>query len=100
MSKALRLYVTGLVGVAALALLTTGLVVSIDPRIALQFDADPGSASAGEVVAGLIFWTAATLLASALPIQISDGVQFAASTAPLMATAELMRNQGWVASDQ
>ena len=76
-------------GAAAIALLATGLVVSIDPRIALQFDADVGSTSSAEIMAGLAFWTIVTLVASALPIQISDGVQFAVSTAPLMAATLL-----------
>ena len=89
MSKALRLYITGLVGVAALALLATGLVVSIDPRIALQLDADVTSATSAEIIAGLAFWTGVALVASALPIQISDGVQFVAATAPLMAATLL-----------
>jgi len=75
--------------VAALALLATSLVVSIDPRIALQFDGDAGTATTGEMIAGLAFWTIVTLVASALPVQITDGVYVNVSTAPIMAATLL-----------
>jgi uncharacterized membrane protein len=38
---------------------------------------------------GLAFWTVITLAASNLPVKLSDGVQVAVSTAPLMAAAVL-----------
>jgi HD domain-containing protein/MASE9 protein len=37
----------------------------------------------------VLFWVAVTLLASALPVNLSDGVQVAVSTAPLMAATVL-----------
>ena len=88
MSRSLRIYITGLVVVAAVALLATGLVIPIDEAIGLQFDSTPG-VSTLEVLAGLAFWIVVTLFASALPVTLSDGVQVAVSTAPLMAATTL-----------
>lgn len=86
MTRSLRLYVTWLVGAALLALLVTGLVIRVDPAIALPID---GSQGPIDVAAGIAFWTVVTLLASALPIQLNSGVQVAVSTAPLMAATLL-----------
>jgi hypothetical protein len=61
---------------------------SIRPAIAIQLDANPG-VSALEIVAGLAFWTIVTIVASALPVRLGDGVQVVVSTAPLMAAAVL-----------
>jgi putative nucleotidyltransferase with HDIG domain len=77
------------VGAAAVALLATGLVIPVDLDIALQFDSDPNTASVVEVLAGIAFWTAVTLFASALPVRLTDGVQLAVSLAPLMAATTL-----------
>jgi putative nucleotidyltransferase with HDIG domain len=87
-SRSLRIYITWLVGAAALALLATGLVIPIDTRIGLEFDSLPGTSSI-EVLAGVVFWTVVTLFASALPVTLSDGVQIAVSMAPLMAATTL-----------
>jgi putative nucleotidyltransferase with HDIG domain len=89
MSRSLRIYIAGLVGAATVALLATGLVIPIDPKIALQFDADPSTASQMEILGGIAFWTIVTLFASALPVRLTDGVQVAVSTAPLMAATAL-----------
>jgi putative nucleotidyltransferase with HDIG domain len=75
--------------VAAVSLLATSLVVSVDPRIALQFDGDLTSTTTGEVIAGLAFWTLVTLVASALPVQITDGVYVNVSMATIMAATVL-----------
>jgi hypothetical protein len=87
-SKPLGIYIAGLVGVALLVLLATSLVIPVDPWIGLQLDQDP-SQSAYEIVAGLAFWTVVTAVASALPVQISDGLRVDVSTAPIMAAALL-----------
>jgi len=87
-SRSLRIYITWLVAVAALAMLATGLLIPIDPRIGLEFDSLPGMSSI-EVLAGVVFWTIVTLFASALPVTLSDGVQIAVSMAPLMAATTL-----------
>jgi HD-GYP domain-containing protein (c-di-GMP phosphodiesterase class II) len=77
------------VGAAALALLATSLVIPLDPNIRFEFDGISDQASAVELIAGLAFWTLVTLVASALPVRLSDGVQVAVSTAPLMAATVL-----------
>jgi putative nucleotidyltransferase with HDIG domain len=87
-SRSLRFYITGLVGAAAIALLATGLVIPVDSRIGLEFDGSSGTSNL-EILAGLGFWIVVTLFASALPVTLSDGVQVAVSTAPLMAAATL-----------
>ena len=63
---------------SALALLTTSLVIPVDPRIAIDVDGNPAGVASIDIVAGLAFWIVVTLLASALPVRISDGVQVAA----------------------
>ncbi|HEX5241209.1 MAG TPA: HD-GYP domain-containing protein [Candidatus Limnocylindrales bacterium] len=68
-----------------MALFVTGLVIPVDSAIALPVT---GSATP-DLVAGVTFWALLTLLASALPVQLSSGVQVAVSTAPLMAATIL-----------
>jgi putative nucleotidyltransferase with HDIG domain len=89
MSRSLKIYIIGLVGAAALALLATSLLIRIHASIAFQFDGDASTASRPEIVAGIAFWIVVTLLASALPVRLTDGVQVAVSTAPLMAATAL-----------
>lgn len=88
MPKPLRAYITGLVGAALVALVATSFVFHVETSISLPLDGN-GSASALNVAAGIGFWTIVTLLASALPVSLSDGVQVAVSTAPLMAATVL-----------
>ena len=88
MTRSLKLYITGLVGAAAIALLATGLVIPIDGNIALPFQGQP-SVTNLERMAGVVFWIVVTLFASALPVTLSEGVHIAVSTAPLMAATAL-----------
>src|SRR3990172_1673859 len=89
MPKSLKLFITLLVAGGALALLATSFVIPVDPAIAIQFDADPNATSQVEVLAGIAFWTVVTLFVSAFPVRLTDGVQIAVSTAPLMAATAL-----------
>jgi riboflavin transporter FmnP len=89
LNRPLKVYITGLVGAAAIVLLATSFVIPVDPQIALQLDSDLTRTSPTEVVAGLFFWILVTLVASALPVRLTDGVQVAVSTAPLMAATLL-----------
>ncbi|HTK46065.1 MAG TPA: HD-GYP domain-containing protein [Patescibacteria group bacterium] len=89
MRRPLAIYLAGLVGAAAVGLLATSLWIPVDPAIAIQVDSNSGSLSGLDILAGLAFWTAVTLIASSLPVRVSDGVQVAVSTAPLMAAAVL-----------
>jgi riboflavin transporter FmnP len=85
--RPLATYVTWLVGAAAVVLLTTSLVIPIDGTIGLPIDGQQGSTAS--IAAGIAFWVLVTLVASALPVRLSDGVQVAVSTAPLMAATVL-----------
>ena len=69
-------------------LLATFFVFSFRPTIGIDVDGALGISAVDEW-AGIVFWIAATLVASALPIRISDGVHIAVSTAPLVAAAVL-----------
>ena len=88
MTRSLKIYITGLVGAAALALLATSLVIQIDEGIALRFQGEPAVTEI-ELLAGVAFWIVVTLFASALPVTLSEGVHIAVSTAPLMAATAL-----------
>jgi hypothetical protein len=97
--RPLAIYLAGLVGAAAIGLLATSLWIRIDPAIGIQVDGNASTVSWVDVLAGLSFWTAVTLVASLLPVRVSDGVQVAVSTAPLMAAAVLggPTAAGWIA---
>ena len=86
MPTALKLYIVGLVSAAAVATVATSLVVPIDPRIALSGGSSP---STFEVVGGVAFWIAITLLASAIPIRLPGGTLVALSTAPIIVAMNL-----------
>jgi len=88
MSKALKLYIIGLVALGAIALIVTSLVFGIDDRIGIEFDGQAGS-SLLEVVAGLGFWIVVTLFASALPVRMPGGLLVAVSIAPCIAAMAL-----------
>lgn len=88
MPKSLKLSITLLVAGGALALLVTGFVFPIDARLALEVD-DPGTTSSLEQGLGLGFWILATLLASALPVQMPGGLLIAVSIAPIVAATSL-----------
>ncbi len=69
--------------------MTTSLVIPIEPGIAIRFNGAFGDPSVLETFAGVAFWTFLTLVASALPVPVTAGVQVAVSTAPLIAAAVL-----------
>jgi HD domain/MASE9 len=89
LTRPLAIYITLLVGAAATALLLTSFVIPIDGNIAISLDSDHLKTSPLELLAGLAFWTLMTVIASALPVRLGNGVQVAVSTAPLMAAAVL-----------
>jgi riboflavin transporter FmnP len=73
---------------ALVALVATSFVFPIEAGIALPLS--PANPAAGvNLAAGVLFWVVVTLLASALPVELSGGVQVAVSTAPLMAATVL-----------
>jgi hypothetical protein len=88
MPKPLRIYNTWLVGSALLALVAASLVIRrVYPEIGLPLDG--GSGSDLDLWSGILFWVVVVALTSALPVQLSGGVQVAVSTAPLMAATVL-----------
>jgi putative nucleotidyltransferase with HDIG domain len=88
MSKALKLYISGLVAAGALALLATSLVFGVDAHIGIEFDGQIGT-SQFEILAGLAFWIVVTLFASALPVRMPGGLLVAVSIAPCIAAMAL-----------
>src|SRR5665648_492500 len=95
MPRSLKTYITGLVALSALALVATSLVIPVDSRIAFGWFGD----SQADVLAGIAFWTAMTLLASALPVQMTRGTLVNTSIATLVAAMSLggPTAAGWVA---
>ncbi|HYO44087.1 MAG TPA: HD-GYP domain-containing protein [Candidatus Limnocylindrales bacterium] len=86
MPRYLKLYVAGVVATSVIALVVTTLVFPLNRMpIAKPF------AALGEfaAVAGLAFWIAVTLLASAMPIRMPRGTMFAVSTSTIMAATIL-----------
>ena len=88
MTQALRLYVTGLVITSALALGLTSLFIGFDERIALDLDGQIKPTDL-EILAGLAFWTAITIVTSALPVKMPRGILIAVSFAPVIAATNL-----------
>jgi putative nucleotidyltransferase with HDIG domain len=88
MSKALKLYIAGLVVVSAFALISTSLWFGIDSRIGLQFDGAAGTSQL-ELAAGIGFWILVTVFASALPVRMPGGLLVAVSIAPCIAAMNL-----------
>jgi HD-GYP domain-containing protein (c-di-GMP phosphodiesterase class II) len=114
MSRSLKLYIAGLVGAGAIALLLTSFVyvrgllsytddqdfvLGMRPEISIvqaPLGSDPTS---GEVLLGLGFWTILTLFAGALPVRMPRGTLVSVAIAPILAAMTLGGPvaAGWVA---
>ena len=111
MSRSLKLYITGLVGASAIALLLTSFVFAQDPKLVLGTETlvlgmrpeisivpsdDP---SVLNVLLGLGFWTLITLFAGALPVRMPRGTLVSVAIAPILAAMTLGGPvaAGWVA---
>jgi putative nucleotidyltransferase with HDIG domain len=96
MTKALKLYLTGVVTAGAFALAVATLVFPADPRIAFEVG-DPGRF---DIVLGIAFWTLLTMIASALPVTLPFGTQQGVGSAPILAATFLGGPAvgGWVAA--
>ena len=88
MPKSLKLFIALLVAGGAIALLATSFVFPLRPDIALELDGLPGASSL-ELFAGVAFWTLATFLASALPVQMPGGFLVTVSIAPIIAATAI-----------
>jgi HD-GYP domain-containing protein (c-di-GMP phosphodiesterase class II) len=84
MPRNLRIYITGVVALGALALVAATLVFPVEPAIQLTIT---GLDGAQQQILGIVFWTLLTLVASALPVQF--GTQQAVSSAPILAATFL-----------
>ena len=96
MTTPLKAYISGLVGVSAVALAATSLTIPIQEWIAPSgIDL---SAQAG-LIAGVAFWTFVTLLLSAMPVQLASGTRVNVATAPVVVAMILggPTAAGWVA---
>jgi HD-GYP domain-containing protein (c-di-GMP phosphodiesterase class II) len=88
MPRSLKLYITLLVALSAIALAVTSFVFPIRPSIAIQLDAN-NSASTLEIALGLAFWIAVSAVASALPVRMPRGMLVTVSIAPVIAATTL-----------
>jgi putative nucleotidyltransferase with HDIG domain len=101
MSRSLKLYIAGLVGVSAIALLLTSFVyaqifpLGVRPEISID-QSDPSDLN---VLLGMGFWTIVTLFAGALPVRMPRGTLVSVSIAPILAAMTLGGPvaAGWVA---
>jgi HD-GYP domain-containing protein (c-di-GMP phosphodiesterase class II) len=88
MPKPLKLYVTVLVAVSAVALTASYVLYGFKNEIALQLDGDPGTSQL-ELAAGLGFWIVLSILTSALPVRMPRGILVAVAIAPTIAAINL-----------
>jgi putative nucleotidyltransferase with HDIG domain len=108
MPRNLKLYITGVVTLSAIALLAATILFPPQSRIALTFALGeiPGVTAAAadpsqiQILAGIGFWTLVTLLASAAPVQLARGSRHAVALAPIVAAMSLggPAVAGWVAA--
>src|SRR4029078_1616068 len=103
MSRSLKLYIAGLVGVGAFALLLTSFVFAARPDLVFGMHREIGPKSGQsvevDVLIGLGFWIALTLFAGALPVRMPRGSLVSVATAPIVAAMALGGPVavGWVA---
>jgi putative nucleotidyltransferase with HDIG domain len=100
MPKSLKLLLIGVVAGSAVALVAATLVLGAYGAIALPPPAPGQEAPLGDILLGIAFWTALTLVSSALPVQMPRGTQQAVSFAPILASTFLGGPAvgGWVAA--
>jgi putative nucleotidyltransferase with HDIG domain len=93
MSRSLRLYITGLVGASAVALLLTSFVFSAKTDLILgmrpEISIDPLNPSDLNVLLGVLFWTLVTFFAGALPVRMPRGTMVSVALAPILAAMTL-----------
>jgi hypothetical protein len=103
MSRSLKLYITGLVGLSAIALALTSFVFAARPDLVFGMHREIGPNSGQpiqvDVLIGLTFWTVLTMFAGALPVRMPRGSLVSVSTAPIVAAMALGGPVavGWVA---
>jgi putative nucleotidyltransferase with HDIG domain len=85
MPRSLKLFIVGVVAASALALVVTTLVFPVEPEIAIGEFLPTDVA----IVVGILFWTALTLVTSALPVKMPRGTLVSVSIAPILAAVDL-----------
>ncbi len=108
MPRPLRVYIAGVVSLSVIALIAATYLFPAGFRIALTLSPAtfPGGAeelaqpTEAQILAGIVFWTALTLLASALPVRLPLGSHQAVAMAPIVAAMTLGGPAvgGWVAA--
>jgi putative nucleotidyltransferase with HDIG domain len=101
MPRSLKLFITGVVAIGALALVAATFLYPAKDEIALRFATTrPSSPSELETLLGVAFWTVLALIGSAYPVQQPRGSQQAVAIAPIMAATFLGGPAvgGWVAA--
>jgi putative nucleotidyltransferase with HDIG domain len=103
MSRSLKLSITWLVSVSAIALLLTSFVFSARDGFFLGMrpgiSIDQSDPSVPNVLLGLLFWTLITLFAGALPVRMPRGTMVSVALGPILAVMTLGGPvaAGWVA---
>jgi putative nucleotidyltransferase with HDIG domain len=102
MSRSLKLYITGLVSLSAIALLLTSFVFSANSASILGMRPEisiDGNSSDMNVLLGMLFWTCVTFFAGALPVRMPRGSMVSVALAPILAAMTLGGPvaAGWVA---
>ena len=100
MPRSLKVYIAGVVALGAVALGVATLVFPAESPIALVVGGGLARPSTFEILLGVAFWTALTLIASALPVRLPLGTQQAVAMAPVLAAITLGGPAvgGWVAA--
>lgn len=95
MPRRLTAYIAWLVAVCAVALAVTSLTIPVDAKVGIGFFRDPTA----DVLGGIGFWIAITLLSSALPLEMRRGSLVNTSIAPLVVVMAIggPTAAGWVA---
>src|SRR5690242_16530413 len=102
MPRSLKIYITGVVTLSAVALVVATLVFhDWADGIALRLNGPSTEApTQGQVALGVGYWILLTLITSALPVRLPLGTQQAVSMAPIVASMVLggPAVAGWVAA--
>ena len=79
MPRSLKVYIAGVVTLSAIALMVATFLFRAEPGIALQPGQQLRIPSEAEILLGVVFWIALTLVTSALPVKLPMGTHQAVS---------------------
>src|SRR3954451_15588124 len=101
MPKALKIYIFGVATLSVLALWAATLAFPPDDHVGIKPLVGLSSSQRDvDIFLGIVFWTAVTLVASALPVKLPRGTQQGVAMAPVIAAIALggPAVAGWVAA--